>query len=168
MTTITRREFGALTVGALALPRFAFAQNVGGVRLGVQTYSFRELPRTPGGDQTAAIIDAMRTCGLTECELWSPQIEPAATGGRGRTPEQVREAREALRTWRVSTPLEHFRGIKDAFGKAGASIYGYNYSFANDFTDEEIDRGFEHARALGAEIINASTNLTVAKRVVPF
>jgi hypothetical protein len=54
------------------------------------------------------------------------------------------------------------------FGKIGASIYAYNYSFGNDFTDEEIDRGFEHARALGAEIITASTNLTVAKRVVPF
>jgi sugar phosphate isomerase/epimerase len=35
-------------------------------------------------------------------------------------------------------------------------------------TDEEIDRGFEMTKALGAEIITASTNLTVAKRVVPF
>jgi hypothetical protein len=116
----------------------------------------------------AAIIDAMRTCGLTECELWSPQIEPAAPGGRGRTPEQIRETREAVRTWRLSTPLDQFRGIKEAFGKIGASIYAYNYSFGNDFTDDEINRGFEHARALGAEIITASTNLTVAKRVVPF
>ena len=165
---MTRREFGALSLGALTLPRLAAAQTVGGVRLGVQTYSFRELPRTPGGDQTAAIIGAMQTCGLTECELWSPQIEPAAAGGRGRTPEQVREAREALRSWRVKTPLEHFRGIKDAFGKIGATIYAFNYSFGNDFSDEEINRGFEMARALGAEIITASTNLTVAKRVVPF
>ena len=168
MMTMTRREFGALTLGALALPRFAAAQAVGGVRLGVQTYSFRELARTPGGDHTAAIIDAMRTCGLTECELWSPQIEPAAAGGRGRTPEQIRESRDALRTWRVSTPLDHFRGIKDAFARAGASIYAYNYSFGSDFTDEEINRGFEHARALGAEIITASTTVSVAKRVAPF
>ena len=54
MSPMTRREFGALTLGALALPRLATAQTVGGVRLGVQTYSFRELPRTPGGDATAA------------------------------------------------------------------------------------------------------------------
>ena len=167
-SNITRREFGLLTLGAIALPRFAFAQTVGGVQLGVQTYSFRELPRTPGGDQTAAIIGAMQTCGLTECELWSPQIEPAAAGGRGRTPEQIREAREALRSWRLTTPLDHFRGIKDAFGRIGASIYAFNYSFGNDFSDEEINRGFEMARALGAEIITASTTLSVAKRVVPF
>jgi sugar phosphate isomerase/epimerase len=166
--TITRREFGALTLGVLALPRLTFAQTVGGVRLGVQTYSFRELPRTPGGDATAAITTAMQSIGLTDCELWSPQIEPAAAGGRGRTPEQIREAREALRTWRVSTPLDHFRGIKGAYARAGASIYAYNYSFGNDFTDEEINRGFEMARALGARIITASTTLSVARRVVPF
>jgi sugar phosphate isomerase/epimerase len=47
-------------------------------------------------------------------------------------------------------------------------IYAYNYSFGNDFTDEEINRGFEIARALGAELITASTTLSVAKRVVPF
>lgn len=168
MTTMTRREFGVLTFGTLALPRLTAAQTVGGVRLGVQTYSFRELPRTPGGDAGAAIIGAMQSLGLTDCELWSPQIEPAAAGGRGRTPEQIREAREALRTWRVQTPLDHFRGIRNAFAKAGASIYAFNYSFGNDFTDEEINRGFEIARALGAEIITASTTLSVARRVVPF
>lgn len=168
MSSMTRRDFGVLTLGALTLPRLSAAQTVGGVRLGVQTYSFRELPRTPGGDATAAIIGAMQTCGLTDCELWAPQIEPAAAGGRGRTPGQVREAREALRTWRVSTSLDHFRGIKDAFAKAGATISAFNYSFGSDYTDDEITRGFEIARALGAEIITASTTLSVAKRVAPF
>ena len=147
MTTLTR-EFGVLALGALALPPLAAAQTVGGVRLGVQSYSFRELPRTPGGDASAAIIGAMQSLGLTECELWSPQIEPAAAGGRGRTPEQVREAREALHASRIQTPLDHFRGIQNAFAKAGASIYAFNYSFGNDFTDEEINRGFRNrARA---------------------
>jgi sugar phosphate isomerase/epimerase len=168
MTTISRREFGALTLGALALPRFAAAQTVGGVRLGVQTYSLRELPRTPGGDHTAAIINAMQSIGLTDCELWAPQIEPADTGGRGRTPEQAREAREALRKWRVATPLAHFGSIRAAFAKIGASVRSYDYAFRNDFSDEEINRGFEIARALGAESITSSTTLTVAKRVAPF
>jgi sugar phosphate isomerase/epimerase len=166
--TITRRQFGALSLGALITPALARAQTVGGVRIGVQTYSFRELPRTPRGDATKSIIDAMKTCGLTECELWSPQIEPAGSGGRGRPPEEIRQAREALRNWRLNQPIEHFNGIRQAFATAGLSIYAFNYSFGNDFTDEEIDRGFVMARALGAEIITASTNLTVARRVAPF
>jgi sugar phosphate isomerase/epimerase len=166
--TITRRQFGALSLGALITPALARAQTVGGVRIGVQTYSFRELPRAPGGDATLSIIDAMKACGLTECELWSPQIEPAAGGGRGRSPEEIRQAREALRNWRINQPIEHFNGIRQAFATAGLSIYAFNYSFGTDFTDEEIDRGFVMARALGAEIITASTNLTVARRVVPF
>lgn len=163
--TMTRREFGALTLGTLALPAIARAQMVAGVRIGVQTYSFRELPRTPGGDATAAIIDAMKACDLTDCELWSPQIEPAALGTQG---QPRAAARDALRAWRVSTPLQHFADIRQAFAKAGMTIYAFNYSFGNDFTDEEIDRGFAMARALGAEIITASTNLTVARRVAPF
>jgi hypothetical protein len=40
----------------------------------------------------------MKECGLTECELWAPQIEPLSPFGRGRpTPEQAQQAREALR-----------------------------------------------------------------------
>jgi sugar phosphate isomerase/epimerase len=177
MVIITRREFGWMALGGLAWPRFARAQTVGGVRLGVQTYSFRELPRTPeagrvdptfAGNSAEAIIQAMKSCGLTECELWAPQIEPAQPGGRGRTAEEVQQAREKLRAWRVKTPLDHFRSLRQAFAKEGLSIYAFNYSPNTGFSDEEIDRGFEIARALGAEIITASTTLAVAKRMVPF
>lgn len=168
MFIITRREFGWMTLGGLALPGLATAQTVGGVRLGVQTYSFRELARTPGGDASAAIIDAMKQCGLMECELWAPQIEPAQQGGRGRTPEEQQKTREALRAWRVTTPLDHFHRIRQAFERAGLSIHAFNYSPNAGFSDEEIDRGFEIARALGADIITASTTLAVAKRMAPF
>ena len=168
----TRREFGALTamaVGGLALPRPLGAQidsTVGGVRIGVQTYSFRALPRTPGGDQTAAIIEAMTACRIGGCELWSPMIEPAGAA-RGASPEARRGARDALRRWRVETPLSHFERIRDRFTAAGLTIYGFNYSFNDSFSDNEIDRGFEMARALGAEIITASATLSAMRRVAP-
>lgn len=155
----SRREFGKLTLAALALPRTLMAavdSKVKGVRFGVQTYSFRDLPRPEGGDAVDVIIQAMTACGLGECELWSPQVEPA------------KKTREDLRAWRLTTPLDHFAGIRRKFDAAGLKIFGYNYSFNPSFTDEEIDRGFEMARALGAAIITASTTLPVAKRVVPF
>jgi sugar phosphate isomerase/epimerase len=166
---LTRREFGALTLSSLALPSVLRAQTVSGVRLGVQTYSFRELTRPPGGDLVDSIIAAMKECGLTECELWAPQIEPPSPFGRGRpTPEQAQQAREAAKTWRLETPIDHFRAIRKKFETAGTTIYAFNYSPNNSFTDAEIDRGFEMAKALGAEIITASATIEAARRMAPF
>src|SRR5262245_64330682 len=74
----TRREFGQLTLAGMALPllgRLADSK-IGGVRLGVQTYSFRDLPRADGSDHVDVIIAAMKECGLSECELFAPQVEP--------------------------------------------------------------------------------------------
>jgi sugar phosphate isomerase/epimerase len=168
---LTRREFGRLTFAGVAIPllgRLADSK-VGGVRLGVQTYSFRDLPREDGGDHVDVIIAAMKECGLSECELFAPQVEPRfGSGGRGATQASRQENRDKLRTWRLETPIDHFRQVKKKFDAAGMSIYAYNYSFSADMNDQEIDRGFEMTRALGADIITASTNLTVAKRVVPF
>lgn len=169
----TRREFGRLAIGALALPRALSAAEsiVGGVRLGVQTYSFRDMPRPEGGDMVDVIIGAMTECGLAECELFAPHVEPRSAFGRGRpapdSPEALK-ARADVRAFRLGTPLDHFRAIRRKFEAAGISVFAYNYSFNGSFTDEEIDRGFEIARALGAEVITASTTLPVAARVVPF
>jgi sugar phosphate isomerase/epimerase len=165
----SRREFGTLALSSLTLPVLARAQTVSGVRLGVQTYSFRELPRAPGADAVGTVIKAMQECGITECELFAPQIEPASASGRGRpTPEEAQKAREDLRSWRLKTPLDHFQTVGKTFKAAGITIYAYNYSPNGSFSDEEIDRGFEITKALGAEIITASATLDAAKRMVPF
>src|SRR4051812_3221735 len=83
----TRREFGTLTLAGLAVPVFGGLVDsdvVHGVRLGVQTYSFRDLPRPPGGDAVDVVIKAMTDCGISECELFAPQVEPPFNaGGRG-------------------------------------------------------------------------------------
>ena len=176
-TMYTRREFGKLTLAGLAIPAFGRLSDskVGGVRLGVQTYSFRDVSRPGNADAIDVVIKAMTECGLSECELFAPQVEPrpAPASGRGTTvtPEiqqAQQKARQDLRAWRIDTPLDHFRAIKKKFDTAGIAVYAYNYSFSADMTDEEIDRGFEMTRVLGAEIVTASTNLTVARRVVPF
>jgi sugar phosphate isomerase/epimerase len=168
---LSRRQFSYQVAAGFILSaagRQLAAAPINGVRLGVQTYSFRELPRAAGGDAVDVIIDAMKACGLDECELWSPQIEPANASGPPSTPESRQQARDALRRWRVETPISHFDGIRKKFAAAGITIYAYNLSFSDSFSDAEIDRGFEQARALGAEVITASTTLPVAKRVVPF
>jgi sugar phosphate isomerase/epimerase len=168
---LTRREFGKLTLASLALPRLVAAavdSRVAGVRIGVQTYSFRDLPRPAGGDAVDVIVKAMTECGLGECEVWAPQIEPQQAFGRGRPASEVPKARDDLRAWRLDTPLDHFRQIRKKFDAAGLSIYAYNYSPNDSYSDGEIDRGFEMAKALGAEIITSSTTVSVARRIAPF
>jgi sugar phosphate isomerase/epimerase len=155
----TRRDLANLTLASLPLARaFADAKpnsKIHGVWLGAQSYSFRTLPSVDDA------IKAMAAIGLSECELWQGHVEPAAGQQRGK------EAREALRKFRLETPLEQFRGIADKFKKAGITLYAYNYSFRDDFTDEEIARGFEIAKALGVKCITASATVSVTKRVAP-
>jgi sugar phosphate isomerase/epimerase len=175
----TRRDFGKIALAALPLASALAKINskVNGVQLGVQTYSFRDLP--PEGI-VDAVIRAMTEIGLGECEVFASQFEPAQPrmgggGGRARgTPPDpavvaAREkARADLRDWRLTVSMDHFKNLKKKFDDAGITIYAYNYSFNNSFTDDEIERGFEFAKALGVRAITASTTVSVAKRVVPF
>jgi sugar phosphate isomerase/epimerase len=152
---LTRREFTTLALSSLAWPKLLAQTKVAGVTLGAQTYSFRQLTRPPSGDMVDVIIQAFTECGLRDCELWSPMIEPAKL------------PREELRRWRIETPLDHFTAIRRKFNSATIAIRAYNYSFNDSFTEPEINRGFEIARALGAEFITASSTLSSAKRVAP-
>jgi sugar phosphate isomerase/epimerase len=154
----SRRDFGRLALASLPLSA-ALAEGkpdskIHGVQLGAQSYSFRALP---GGLDVA--LKAMVDIGFSECELWQGHVEPSA--GRGK------EAREALRKFRLDTPLSHFEEIAGKFKTAGIDLYAYNYSFRDDMTDEEIARGFEMAKALGAKCITASATVSVTQRVAP-
>ena len=75
----SRRKFlqlAAMSVpGCAAWGAFAADKKDGSVRLGVQSYSFREMLGKPG-DMTDKMIAAMRQLGLTECELWEPTLQP--------------------------------------------------------------------------------------------
>ena len=64
--------------------------------------------------------------------------------------------------------MEYFKGMRKKFDDAGIELYSFNVSFNDGFSDEEIDRGFEMAKALGVNVITASSTLTAAKRVAPF
>ena len=154
----SRREFGKVALASLPLSA-VFANGkpnskIDGVQLGAQSYSFRALPSVDDA------IKAMAAIGLSECELWQGHVEPAAQG-RGK------EAREALRKWRLETPVDHFKEIAGKFKTAGIALYAYNYSFRDDMTDEEIARGFEMSKALGVRCITASATVSVTKRVAP-
>jgi sugar phosphate isomerase/epimerase len=155
----SRRDFLKITAASIPLTAFAAEINsvVSGVRLGAITYSFRQMPRTAGApDAVDVMIKSCTECGIGEIELFSPDLEP------------LRLPREEIRKWRLSTPMDHFEAVKKQFNDAGISLFAYTVNFRDDYTDEELDTAFEQARALGVNIIAASTQLTVAKRLVPF
>jgi sugar phosphate isomerase/epimerase len=155
----SRRDFLKITAASIPLTAFAAEINsvVSGVRLGAITYSFRQMPRTAGAsDAVDVMIKSCTECGIGEIELFSPDLEPS------------RLPREEIRKWRLSTPIDHFKAVKKQFNDAGISLFAYTVNFRDDYTDEELDNAFEQAKALGVNIIAASTQLTVAKRLVPF
>jgi sugar phosphate isomerase/epimerase len=118
---------------------------VHGVQLGVQSYSFRD--RSLDG-----AIKAMVEIGLGECELFAGHVEPK----KGETD---------LHKWRTTVSMDHFHAVRKKFDDAGILLYAYNYSFRDDYSDEEIARGFEMAKALGVGIITASSTLSVVDRI---
>jgi len=150
MRQLTRREL--LRQAGRALPVAASASLLASppnaVRIGVQSYSFRDRPLD-------AAIRAMADLSLTCCELSQGHVEPKGL------------SREELRQWRLSTPLDQFRQIRQKFDAAGVEIFAYNYSFREDFTEAEVARGFEVARTLGVNRITASTTVNTVQRIAP-
>lgn len=192
---LTRRDLGRWA--ALAIPSLSLAQlqatRPGVVRLGVCTYSFRDLPRVKG-DAIGPVIQAMQACNANICELFSPQVEPenvALTkllhelthpGPNGKMPtmeeartkymaamnsSEAKQYREHLRDWRLNTPMDHFSRVRQRFSGAGIAIYAYTLNFSNDFTDPELDKCFQQARALRVTTIASSTQISMLPRLRP-
>jgi sugar phosphate isomerase/epimerase len=144
---LNRRLF---TQSLLALP---LAAKSGDVMIGVQSYSFRDRSL----DQA---LQAMKEIGVGYCELYSGHVEPTGADGRPIN-------RNELRMWRKTVSLDHFKQVREKFNKAGVVLYAYNYSFRDDFDDDEMQRGFEFGKALGVKCLTASSNVQTAKRVDP-
>ena len=174
----SRRDFGSLL---LALPLSTRLRQttpsaptlVQGIPFGVETFSFHDLP--PAGDATLipTIIRNMRALGINEVEIMSGHVEPwpsVATGWwvQSRRAPGFAKMRDDARHWRLSVPMDYYRGVRRQFEDAGLRIYLYNVNFNETFTDDERDRTFEAAKALGAEGLTSSTVLSEAKRLVPF
>ena len=158
----SRRHFGRVALTALPLPLLAAAidSKVHGVQLGVHTFSFSTLPHEGILD---SIVACMVDAGIGECILRAQDIEPGELWDQVRTAPV--EARQKLGRWRMSAPFDYFENIRRKFESAGLAIYGFGAS--PNLVDEELNRTFEIARALGAKIVTLGGTLTLAKRMAP-
>lgn len=174
MNVLNRRDFGKIALASIPTA-MAFAKinsTFSGVKVGAQSYSFRTMPLDEA-------IKAYVDCQLGECELFAQHAERAAGAPGGRPPGGPPpaagaprgpnpQAREDMRKWRLSVSMDEFKKVHKKFEDAGVNIHGFNLSFREDFSDEEIDRGFEMAKAVGAQFLTASSTIVAAKRVAPF
>lgn len=128
----TRRDLAKLDLvspiaAALGAPRID--SKVNGVMIGAQSYSFRDLkPRN-----VDRAIDAYKQVGLGYCELWQGHIEP--------------ESEDAAVAWRKNPPLDQMKQVRKKFDDAGIVLYALNYSFREEWSDQEIESGFKIAKA---------------------
>jgi len=145
--SISRRHFLA---GAAASSLLLGKINsvVDGVTIGAQSYSFRDRSLDDA-------IKAMSEIGLGECELWQGHVEPKGLRGK------------ELTTWRETVSLDEMVKVRKKFDAAGINLYAYNYSFRDNFSDKEIERGFQMTQAMGVKIITASATVSVVPRIDP-
>ncbi|TXI70944.1 MAG: sugar phosphate isomerase/epimerase [Cyclobacteriaceae bacterium] len=191
-TKTSRRKFigtaTALVAGSVLASQKSFAlptfiNNLGktgstvkGVRLGLITYSFRELP-----DQSAeATLEYIRQCGITNIELMGGPAETFAgaptnpvnfsvlfplwrkrqqqqelTAEEQKTLAEAQEKMNAYRAemsaWRTKAPISKFEEFGKMYKKAGIDIYAFKPdAFGMQNSDADIDYGLRAAKALGA------------------
>jgi len=185
-TRYSRRDFGALMLAGVPFSlaaRSSITSTFGGVQIGAITYSFRTLSNLDD------ILKAMTTIGLGEAELMSNHAEaaigaPSTQGpprGAGGTPpsqmtpeqraafqEQQKARAEELRKWRTGVSMDRFKEVRKKFDDAGIAIGLLCFNMTPSITDDEIDYGFQMAKALGVKAISSTTQVSVAKRVAPF
>ena len=81
----SRRDFSKFAIGATGVISGSSAafgaihSKINGVRIGIQTYSFRQMPLDEA-------IKAMVECGIGECEVFAQHVEAAAGAPSMRPP----------------------------------------------------------------------------------
>ena len=158
---MNRREWNKLALGslaAIAAPSTGWASDwldtkpnskIKGVQIGIQSYSLRDR-----GLEEA--IRAIAEVGINSCELWSGHVEPKDLSA------------EERQKWRTTVSLDEMKKVAGQFKKAGIQLSAYNYSFRDQMSDGEIERGFQMAKALGVNTITASSTVSIVKRIDPF
>src|SRR5690349_11971246 len=94
---ISRRDFGKAALAGVPLSA-AWSAEASAIRLGVSTYSFRDLLRTPGRDNVEDVIRSLQQLGVREIELASSNTEPAGPNSGPAVPRPPSAYPDPVRT----------------------------------------------------------------------
>jgi sugar phosphate isomerase/epimerase len=181
---VTRRAFCQTAVAAAVAPILpggqigvtpAEAATVRGVRIGAITGVYGPFQTAAGEDVVNVVITKSIAGGIGHVELVNTLFEPRVTGGGigGQAPDkptpEYLQSREALRQWRLSTPLDRFAEVRRKFDAARLDLYSWVMTIGDDFTDEEIDAVFRQMQALKVDkFCTNQTRVGMGPRMVPF
>ncbi len=169
--TISRRKFLGTAAAATLLTTVPFSisyaaapkgkkpnSKVGGVQLGVTTYSYGSMPH-----KVDDVIEYLLYAGVNSIELRNVAEEdlglPSIQRPRSMTQlteeqrAEMQKASEAIREeqkkWRLSLPMERYVDMRKKFNKAGIEVYIAKFA-PSAWSDEEIDYAYRAAKALGS------------------
>jgi sugar phosphate isomerase/epimerase len=197
---LSRREFGRLALGAAAMANAGLAHaaapinyTVNGVRLGVCTYCFRDMPRTQDPLQYIdMMVEATVKSGAGLIEINSNYLEPVndlpfqgipriqdavqrpqpgqpTPKWMTMTPAELQVQRTAQRRWRLNQPRSYFQTVRRKFVDAGVTPFSYVMTFTPDMTEAEIEAIFRHASWLGVNVFSTNqTKVEMGPRLAPF
>ena len=176
----SRRAFSGMAVAALAeaaaLRRTVWAADsrAGGVRLGLITGSLGRITAEPGQDVIDLVISGCQQVGVRYIELVNllePRLEGAVNYGHPPSPmtPEYEKSRQAVREWRLSTPVSRFTEVRTKFDRAGLTLVSYVMTFDMDFTDAEIEAVFRQMQALKVKFFCTNqSRMDVAPRLIPY
>ena len=160
---------------------YDFGSKFGGVQIGCNTYSFRDMPLG-----LENIIKYCRETGINSIEFrQGPDLEaflgaptPPLRAPRERgvelTPEQREEQRVAqekynadLKAFRLGVTDQKLASAKKMFDDAGVGIHILKWTPAR-WSDEEIDYAFRSAKAMGAKGVCDEVGMDAARRMAPY
>jgi len=150
---ISRRDVFKTSL-ALASARSIYSAAAGGPVLGVMTYSYRALPQVPGTERVDGEIEALKANGSRDIEFFETELQP---------PQKP----EDLDKWRKATALDRLAGIRKKLAAANVVMHAYTVNYKQILTDDDLEATFAQAKALNTNVIAASTQVTMAKRLAP-
>jgi hypothetical protein len=169
--TITRRRFLGTAAAATVLSSIPFnishASNpqgikpdskVGGVQLGVTTYSYGSMPHKVDDCIQYLLyagVNSIELRNVAEEDLGIPQVQRPARGVELTEKERADLAKasegikETQRKWRLSLPMERYADMRKKFNSAGIEVYIAKFA-PSGWSDEEIDYAYRAAKVLGS------------------
>ncbi len=186
---ISRRRFLGTAAAATLLTTVPFnisysaapkakkpGSKVGGVQLGVTTYSYGSMPH-----KVEDVIEYLLFAGVNSIELRSvaeedlgiPSIERPRSMGQltEQQREEMRKASEAIKEeqkkWRLALPMSRYVDMRKKFNKAGIDVHIAKFA-PSAWSDEEIDYAYRAAKALGSIGITDELSEAACQRLGKF